>query len=110
MSSFISSDSSAYEPPEWVRMSSQLPNAQNFDLFNAAAAGDARLVEIALLNGGKPNFFNVAQESKTSLHIAAENGHAGVVALLLKNGACIDCLVSPSKVNHKTITIRRTST
>jgi ankyrin repeat protein len=109
MSSFIAVESNVLEPPDWVKMSNQLPNAQNFDLFNAAAAGDLRLVEIALLNGGKPNFFNVAQEQKTSLHIAAENGHAEVVALLLKNGASIDCLVSSSKVNHYAVTVHKTS-
>jgi Ankyrin repeats (3 copies) len=103
MSFFIAVESNVLEPPEWVKMSNQLPNPQNFDLFNAAAAGDVRLVDIALLNGGKPNFFNVSQEQKTSLHIAAENGHAEVVALLLKNGASIDSIISSSKVNNKAL-------
>jgi hypothetical protein len=107
MSSFIALESNALEPPEWVKMSNQLPNAQNFDLFNAAATGDVRLVDIALRSGGKPNFFNVSQEQKTSLHIAAENGHAEVVALLLKHGASIDCIVSSSKVKHKAALIYR---
>lgn len=104
MSSFIVKKSCVIEPPAWVLVSNQLPSKVNFDLFNAAAAGNAELVDIALLNGGKPNFFNVSQEQKTSLHIAAENGHAKVVALLLKYGAYIDCTVASSKVKDRAVT------
>ena len=84
--------------PEYLLLSNQLPTTENFDLYDAAAIGDLNLVAKALRNDGKPNFFNVKQEHRTSLHIAAENGHAEVVQCLLQNGASIDCVVETSQV------------
>lgn len=84
--------------PEYFLLSNQQPTTENFDLYNAAAVGDLSLVADALKNDGKPNFFNIEQEHRTALHIAAENGHSEVIHHLLQNGASIDCIVETSQV------------
>ena len=84
--------------PDYVLAVNQLPSAENFDLYHAAAKGDVKNVLFALAAGGKPNFFNVSEEQKTSLHVAAANGHTEVVKLLLEKGAVINCIVAATKV------------
>jgi uncharacterized protein len=84
--------------PESVLLVNQLPTAVNFDLYKASAEGNVTLVESLLASGGKPNFINISDGQKTSLHIAAENGHAEIVGLLLRNGAEINCIVGTTKV------------
>ena len=98
MASFMATENVVPPFPEYLLLSNQLPTTENFDLYDAAANGDVNLVAKALKNDGKPNFFNVKQEHRTSLHIAAENGHAEVVKCLLQNGASIDCVVETSQV------------
>ena len=87
--------------PESVLLVNQLPTAVNFDLYKAAANGNLTLVDSLLVKGGKPNFINIAEGQRTSLHIAAENGHSEVVGLLLRNGAEINCIVGTTKVITK---------
>lgn len=84
--------------PESVLLVNQLPTAVNFDLYKASAEGNVTLVNSLLASGGKPNFINISDGQKTSLHIAAENGHAEIVGLLLRNGAEINCIVGTTKV------------
>ena len=84
--------------PESVLLVNQLPTAVNYDLYKAAANGNLTLVDSLLAKGGKPNFINIAEGQRTSLHIAAENGHSEVVGLLLRNGAEINCIVGTTKV------------
>lgn len=84
--------------PESVLLVNQIPTAVNFDLYKASAEGNVTLVNSLLASGGKPNFINISDGQKTSLHIAAENGHSGIVELLLKNGAEINCTVGTTKV------------
>ena len=84
--------------PDYVLEANQLSNSQNLGLYKAASLGDIKNVLHELANGGKPNFFNCSQDQKTSLHIAAENGHSDVVKVLLEKGAVINCIVPATKV------------
>jgi ankyrin repeat protein len=63
-------------------------------------------VQNALKKGGKPNFFFDPEDSKNSLHVAAEEGHVEVVRELLANGAVPDCLVVSSKDTALTLACR----
>lgn len=51
----------------------------------------------ALSNGAKPNFFYNPEDSKNSLHAAAEGGYLEIVQILLDHGAAIDSIVKGSK-------------
>ena len=84
--------------PESVLLINQLPTPHNFGLYAAAAEGNTPLAESLLEKGAKPNFINILEGQKTSLHIAAENGHAEAVGLLLRHGADINCIVGTTKV------------
>ena len=84
--------------PESVLLVNQLPTAVNFDLYKASSEGNVTLVNSLLASGGKPNFINISDGQKTSLHIAAENGHAEIVGQFLRNGAEINCIVGTTKV------------
>lgn len=88
--------------PESVLLVNQIPTAVNFDLYKASAEGNVTLVNSLLASGGKPNFINISDGQKISLHIAAENGHSEVVELLLRNGAEINCIVGTTKVTSST--------
>ena len=87
--------------PDYLLSSNQVANSENLDLYHAASKGDVKNVLLSLANGGKPNFFNVSEEQKTSLHIAAENGHSDVVKILLEKGAVIDCMIAATKVRNR---------
>lgn len=100
MSDFTTAvDEAPHDFPEYLLAANQLATTENLDLYKASSLGDVKSVLLALAGGGKPNFFNVAEEQKTCLHIAAEHGHAEVVKLLLEKGAVINIIVSASKVN-----------
>ncbi|MEN6455210.1 MAG: ankyrin repeat domain-containing protein [Prolixibacteraceae bacterium] len=69
------------------------------ELFKAAIKGDVKLIKQLLEVGIKVESRN--QEGKTSLHLAAENGHLEAVKELLKQGAQIECpvIVSGTAIN-----------
>ncbi len=58
---------------------------QGLDLVENAAKGRINAVRKCLLNGANPNFQDY--DRRTALHLAAVEGHADIVELLLKSGA-----------------------
>jgi uncharacterized protein len=54
-------------------------------------------VRNALNQGAKPNFFYNPEDSKNSLHVAAEGGYLEILQELLEHGAMIESIVKGSK-------------
>jgi ankyrin repeat protein len=54
-------------------------------------------VRNALNQGAKPNFFFNPEDSKNSLHVAAEGGYIDILQELLQHGAMIETIVKGSK-------------
>ena len=73
------------------------PTPENTALFNAALAGSAMGVASALKKGAKVGYFHRPEEQKTSLHVAAELGHAEVCTLLLEAGCTVDQIALTNK-------------
>lgn len=76
--------------PDYVLARNQVASEENLRLFKAALAGSITGVREALNEGGKPNYFYRPEDSKNSLHVAAENGYAEVCEMLLNHGAVVD--------------------
>ena len=51
----------------------------------------------ALAQGAKPNYFYNHEDSKNSLHVAAEGGYVDIFDELLQHGAMIESIVKGSK-------------
>lgn len=72
----------------------QQSTAENVALVEAAARGDLSRVRSLLAQGAKPNFFYRPEDQKNALHVAAEQGHAQVVELLLAHGAVVNAVAA----------------
>lgn len=83
-------DEEKSEYPEYVLAKNQVDSEENLRLFKAALAGSITGVREALSDGGKPNYFYRPEDSRNSLHVAAENGYAEVCEMLLTHGAVVD--------------------
>lgn len=70
---------------------------ENISLFKSSKAGSLTGVRNALNNGAKPNYFYNPEDSKNSLHVAAEGGYLDIVKELLDHGAYIESIVTGSK-------------
>lgn len=70
----------------------QAPTPASTALFQAALAGSEHGVKEAIKAGGKVNYFHRPEDKTCALHVAAENGSAGVVDILIECGALIDAV------------------
>ena len=61
----------------------RIPDDGNISLYTAAQNGDAEKVHLCLNAGADGNWTNEAESKNTPLHMAATNGHADCVRLLL---------------------------
>ena len=61
----------------------RIPDDGNISLYTAAQNGDAEKVHLCLNAGADVNWTNEAESKNTPLHMAATNGHADCVRLLL---------------------------
>jgi ankyrin repeat protein len=66
-----------------------IAGSPNDQLWSAASHGDLEGVKSALEDGADVDYFKT-EERLSALHVAAMDGHADVVALLLKRGANIN--------------------
>jgi hypothetical protein len=83
-------DQKFIEFPDYVLAKNQIDSPENRRLFQAALSGSLNDARVALEQGAKPNFFFRLEDSKNSLHVAAENGHAALCELLIEHGAQVD--------------------
>ncbi|KAK3985879.1 ankyrin repeat-containing domain protein [Cladorrhinum sp. PSN332] len=79
-------------------------NAGHWTLLMKAAYYNQPLCAKVLLERGADTTCKNRKYGRTALHVAAENGHHGVVKVLLSNGAQVDCLDSLSKVTPLLLT------
>lgn len=85
------------EVPDHLLARNQEPSVENLALFKAALAGSLTGVQHALEQGAKPDYFYRPEDSKNSLHVAAEQGYLDIVKELIRGGAHVDCLVVSTK-------------
>ena len=85
-------------------------NTPSQRLFKAAQGGDLQAAMAARQQGGDVNYQEPSSSSRSSLHIAARNGHTSLVAWLLAQGALdlfdsegISSLMTAVKYGHASI-------
>mmetsp|Transcript_13922 Transcript_13922/g.20821 ORF Transcript_13922/g.20821 Transcript_13922/m.20821 type:complete len:274 (+) Transcript_13922:102-923(+) len=93
----INDPSRAASIPDHLLAKNQQATPENIALFKSAKAGSMTGVLNAIDKGAKPDFFYNPEDSKNALHVAAEEGYTDIVRELLKDGACVDCIVLGSK-------------
>lgn len=85
-------DGATHPIPDHLSQHNQEATPANIALFKASKAGSMVSVKKALANGAKPNFFFNPEDSKNSLHIAAEEGHVEVSVLIPQSSPLVTLL------------------
>ncbi len=85
------------EFPDYLLGRNQESSSENHAVFNAALHNDLPGLQQAISRGGKVDFFFRPEDSKNSLHVAAENGYVRIVEELVNHGAHLNAVSVATK-------------